>query len=851
MPNGDTPAPTPAQLADDPPYHEEALDITIPTVENDSEQFKKGYIPCCEGETFNCSVDTTNVNELSMLYKRTLHNFLTKYLATTVSPTCTKMRMINMIVNQNFNAKMKSLTDAQNKRHEDEIRKAKGLPLENPATLSEMETEMERRLGVDTPVIPVPIAQSTSRVDLNAQVPIRPPTQTAQPETPVSAGPTSRRPRVDWGNVTNWSPDDLPTATPAITPQVAQKAISQSSESSSSEGEFVTMQLMDGSYIKGRRVPAKPKINPSSSASSGRRRSKAKQIDSVSTKTSTAPDVSVGTAERCAAERTEGHNSTQRAKIFRVPVLGCICNYIMVIFCWMWRALCTLFRKSDIKPTGTQSETSSVASSNVDHPEGGSTNRISPGEGSKSQSQLVPAKHRSKQPHIEEMIPANYDELQNIRSEQAAIQLAIEQSKLDQLRLKQQNLQNQQQSVDSTGSQPVVQPVVQNIAPQQYTLTDARNARQHSNSNIDPMHEILRQQTDILQNIAIGQQNLQHNTTFAAGTEVRLNPDMTSSMPKFDGNPNLPIRMWLTVYFEPAALLLKWTDHEKLHQAISKLDGEARSWHTVKGKRFKTWPEWVAAVKKYFTHPLTLSQWHDVVKGCVQQPLETCSSYYIRMLTFIQKHPHYDTLTVSERIDFVREGLIKQFQIPIASNKPADEDTLEAVLLEFDRTDPDAAKKLHYAPKLLQEKLDKTSRTLGGTSVSKQPEGSKANQNKNANASALVGNYLRGRFGKYQKPTPTSAYKPNSAPTQKYQPPPSKTDYNMKGLCRICMLNNPGHPFGKCPKYVAKTPDTSKDTTSAKSKGFPSKHTAQQILEAYFSTNGTEPVETGDTGMIL
>ncbi|KAH9362515.1 hypothetical protein HPB48_015571 [Haemaphysalis longicornis] len=98
-------------------------------------------------------------------------------------------------------------------------------------------------------------------------------------------------------------------------------------------------------------------------------------------------------------------------------------------------------------------------------------------------------------------------------------------------------------------------------------------------------------------------------------TTVTTLPDLSSSIPQFDGLHSHSVNVWLDDVHRVQQLSL-WDDATTHLIAASKLKGTARNWHLAFGNVYATWGTWSAAIKDTFSTELTLIEWQEqVMKG--------------------------------------------------------------------------------------------------------------------------------------------------------------------------------------------------------------------------------------------
>ncbi|XP_077536254.1 uncharacterized protein LOC144148618 [Haemaphysalis longicornis] len=119
---------------------------------------------------------------------------------------------------------------------------------------------------------------------------------------------------------------------------------------------------------------------------------------------------------------------------------------------------------------------------------------------------------------------------------------------------------------------------------------------------------------------------------------VTTRPDLSSSIPQFDGSHSHSVNVWLDDV-KRAQQIASWDEATTRLIAASKLKGTARNWRLAFGNQYATWATWSAALKNTFYAELTLFEWQEQVMKVSQAPCETLHQYAFAKLRIIERCP--------------------------------------------------------------------------------------------------------------------------------------------------------------------------------------------------------------------
>ncbi|XP_040356713.1 uncharacterized protein LOC120839708 [Ixodes scapularis] len=148
-----------------------------------------------------------------------------------------------------------------------------------------------------------------------------------------------------------------------------------------------------------------------------------------------------------------------------------------------------------------------------------------------------------------------------------------------------------------------------------------------------------------LQNLAVLLQQLPRPST-----TVTTLPDLSVTLPHFDGSPKQNVKEWLED-FQRVQQLALWDDATTRLIAASKLKSTARNWNLAFGSQYDTWPAWRDALKETFITEWTLIHWQERVMDVAQGIGESLHQYAFAKLRIIQRCPRPVTLSDPQKID--------------------------------------------------------------------------------------------------------------------------------------------------------------------------------------------------------
>ncbi|KAG0443219.1 hypothetical protein HPB47_015164 [Ixodes persulcatus] len=182
-----------------------------------------------------------------------------------------------------------------------------------------------------------------------------------------------------------------------------------------------------------------------------------------------------------------------------------------------------------------------------------------------------------------------------------------------------------------------------------------------------------------LQNLAVLLQQVPRPST-----TVTTLPDLSATLPHFEGSPKQNIKEWLEDVQRVQQLAL-WDDATTRLIAASKLKGTARNWHLAFGSQYDTWPAWRDALKETFITEWTLIHWQERVMDVTQGIGESLHQYAFAKLRIIQRCPV--TLSDPQKIDYLLQGMRDQHIVAaLAANRPTTVQAFLATCTSLDRS---------------------------------------------------------------------------------------------------------------------------------------------------------------------
>ncbi|KAH9368524.1 hypothetical protein HPB48_007811 [Haemaphysalis longicornis] len=113
-------------------------------------------------------------------------------------------------------------------------------------------------------------------------------------------------------------------------------------------------------------------------------------------------------------------------------------------------------------------------------------------------------------------------------------------------------------------------------------------------------------------------------------------PDLSSSIPVFDGLHSHIVNVWLDDV-QRVQQLPSWDDATARLIAASTLRGTARNWHLTFGNQYGIWATWSAALKDTFSIALNVIEWQEQVMEVSQVTGETLHQYACAKLRIIER----------------------------------------------------------------------------------------------------------------------------------------------------------------------------------------------------------------------
>ncbi|KAL1447847.1 hypothetical protein MTO96_044206 [Rhipicephalus appendiculatus] len=157
-------------------------------------------------------------------------------------------------------------------------------------------------------------------------------------------------------------------------------------------------------------------------------------------------------------------------------------------------------------------------------------------------------------------------------------------------------------------------------------------------------------------------QALQQN---ARPLQVQSSGDTASAINTFQGNPQESVKEWLAE-IERVASLANWTQSLTMLNAITRLRGAARDWHSSYGIYIQDWDTWKHAVTERFQRKMSLQEFLDYQNERKLLPTETIVQYMYAKNAMLEKAPH--KLTAEERILLILNGIENdKWATPLAS----------------------------------------------------------------------------------------------------------------------------------------------------------------------------------------
>ncbi|KAL1479515.1 hypothetical protein MTO96_051777 [Rhipicephalus appendiculatus] len=157
-------------------------------------------------------------------------------------------------------------------------------------------------------------------------------------------------------------------------------------------------------------------------------------------------------------------------------------------------------------------------------------------------------------------------------------------------------------------------------------------------------------------------QALQQN---ARPLEVHSSGDAASAINTFQGNTQESVKEWLAE-IERVASLANWTQSLTMLNAITRLHGAARDWHSFYGIYIQDWGTWKHAVTERFQRKMSLQEFLDYQNERKLLATETIVQYMYAKNAMLEKAPH--KLTAEERISLILNGIENdKWATPLAS----------------------------------------------------------------------------------------------------------------------------------------------------------------------------------------
>ncbi|KAH7984045.1 hypothetical protein HPB52_016514 [Rhipicephalus sanguineus] len=157
-------------------------------------------------------------------------------------------------------------------------------------------------------------------------------------------------------------------------------------------------------------------------------------------------------------------------------------------------------------------------------------------------------------------------------------------------------------------------------------------------------------------------QALQQNTQ---PLQVHSSGDTASAINTFQGNPRESVKEWLAE-IERVASLANWTQSLAMLNAITRLRGAARDWHSSYGIYIQDWETWKHAITERFQRKMNLQEFLDYQNERKLLPTETIVQYMYAKNAMLEKAPH--KLAAEERISLILNGIENdKWATPLAS----------------------------------------------------------------------------------------------------------------------------------------------------------------------------------------
>ncbi|KAH9364807.1 hypothetical protein HPB48_007098 [Haemaphysalis longicornis] len=187
--------------------------------------------------------------------------------------------------------------------------------------------------------------------------------------------------------------------------------------------------------------------------------------------------------------------------------------------------------------------------------------------------------------------------------------------------------------------------------PRHVTPADARDeilgvrrTPSETNDMARLMAMMVESQVTIAECLARAQQPLQVHSTSDTSTAIAF----------FDGSVRADVKAW-TAETERIASLAHWTPSLTLVNAISRLKGPARDWHTSYGRKIETWDAWKEALTERFKRKMTMQEFLNYQAQRTLRENETITEYVYAKNAMLEKAPY--NLATEERISLILAGI--------------------------------------------------------------------------------------------------------------------------------------------------------------------------------------------------
>lgn len=243
-------------------------------------------------------------------------------------------------------------------------------------------------------------------------------------------------------------------------------------------------------------------------------------------------------------------------------------------------------------------------------------------------------------------------------------------------------------NLDATGpKEEVINRLLADIA-QNRSMTplspspDSSASSQRPNTTPLPSSFDAAQSTELLTGLL--QQLLQVSQRAAAPVQVTTLPDLSASLPTFNGDGSISASHWIEE-LERTRNLASWEPSTVLAVALGKLRGAAADWKAVIGRQCPTWDAFRQAFLDQFSAKQTLLQWQQAVTCRVQAHGENLVHYSLAKLKLISGCPV--TLTDTQRIEYALQGISDEnLATTIAAQRPETVAAYMDIVTQLDQT---------------------------------------------------------------------------------------------------------------------------------------------------------------------